>query len=100
MAPFHLVHLVHLAARRVVFAGGFALAIAVAPAVALFSYPTAHPAPLTVADPAQCTGGESMDAYSLACVPDIAPNTGGAPTEQQLTEDNQGYLAPQSPIHR
>jgi hypothetical protein len=87
-----------LTARRVVFAGGFALAIAIAPAVAVFSYPTADPAPRTLADPAQCTGGDSMDAYSLSCVPDIAPNSiGGAPSEMQLTEENPGM---ESPSHR
>jgi hypothetical protein len=86
-----------LTARRVVFAGGFALAIAIAPAVAVFSYPTAHPAPRTLADPAECTGGESMDAYSLACVPDVVPNSGGAPSEMQLTEENPGI---ESPSHR
>jgi hypothetical protein len=38
-----------------------------------------------------------MDAFSLACVPDIAPSTGGAPSEQQLTAENPGIA---SPSHR
>jgi hypothetical protein len=64
-------------------AGGFAVAIAIAPTVAVFAGPTADPAPRTVAD---CTGGESMDAYSLACTPDVVPNsTAGAPSEAELT---------------
>ena len=50
--------------------------------------------PRSVAQPAECTGGESMDAYSLACVPDVVPNTGGAPSEEQLTETNPGSASP------
>jgi hypothetical protein len=79
---------------RVVTAAGFAAAIAVAPAAAVFSGAAPHLAPHAVADSAQCTGGDSMDAFSLACVPDIAPGTGGAPGEMQLTEDNPGLESP------
>jgi hypothetical protein len=84
-------------ARRVVFAGAFALTLAVAPAVAVFTYPSAQPVPRTVADssPDGCTSGESVDAYSLACVPDVVPNfASGAPSEMQLTEDNTGMASP------
>jgi hypothetical protein len=84
---------------RVVFAGAFALALTVAPAVAVFSSPAAAPAPRTLADSTSdgCTGGESMDAYSLACVPDIVPNVPtGAPGEMQLTQDNPGIASPGS----
>jgi hypothetical protein len=75
----------HLPARRLILAGGFAAVIAIAPTVAVFAGSTADPAPRVVAD---CTGGESMDAYSLACVPDVAPSSGGAPSESALTACN------------
>ena len=71
------------AARRVVFAGALALALTVAPTARADSAPDG------------CTGGESMDAYSLACVPDLVPNfPSGAPSEQQLTEENPGMASP------
>jgi hypothetical protein len=35
-----------------------------------------------------------MDACSLSCVPDIAPNTGGAPSETDLTNTNPGIALP------
>ena len=73
-------------AQRLIVAGGFAVAIAITPAVAVFAGPTLGPAPRTVSQ-SDCTGGESMDAYSLACVPDIVPG-GGAPSEQDLTAAN------------
>jgi hypothetical protein len=73
-------------ARRLIVAGGFAVAITIAPAVAVFVGPTAAPAPRTLAQ-TDCTGGESMDAYSLACVPDVVPG-GGAPSEGDLTAAN------------
>ena len=79
---------------RVVTAAAFAAAIAVVPAVAVFSPAMPHLAPHAVADPAQCSGGDSMDAFSLACVPDIAPGTGGAPGEMQLTNENPGLESP------
>ncbi|HZA11124.1 hypothetical protein [Mycobacterium sp.] len=81
-------------ARRIVSAGAFALALAAVPAVGIYASPSGNPVPRSVAQPAECTGGESMDAYSLACVPDVVPNTGGAPSEEQLTETNPGSASP------
>jgi hypothetical protein len=78
-------------------AGALALAVVVAPAVAAIGGAAAYPSPRVVADPAQCTGGESMDDYSLSCVPDVASDTGGAPSEMELTESNPGI---ESPEHR
>ncbi|MBV8928264.1 MAG: hypothetical protein JO152_03965 [Mycobacteriaceae bacterium] len=89
MAPFPF------APRRVVFAGGLALALTVAPTVAVLAYPTAQPALLADSTSDGCTSGESLDAYSLACVPDIVPSI-GAPSEQQLTDENPGIAAPGS----
>lgn len=62
--------------RRMVLA----LGVAAAPTIGLL---TAPDPPHALAD--DCNAGESIDVYSLSCVPDIAPNTGGAPSEQALT---------------
>jgi hypothetical protein len=62
----------HLPTRRLILAGGFAVAIAAAPAVALFAIPTSgSPAPSISA----CAGGETEDQFTNICVPDIVPNS-------------------------
>lgn len=64
-------------ARRVILAGGFALAVVAAPAVATFTVPaTALGAPAT-----SCPAGEEEDLFSGACLPHTVPNspTGGSP---------------------
>lgn len=64
-------------AKRIILAGGFALAVAAAPAVAAFAVPfTALGAPA-----ASCPSGEEEDLYSAACLPHTVPNspTGGSP---------------------
>jgi hypothetical protein len=66
-------------ARRIILAGGFAVAIAAAPAIAVFAVPTASPSAPSVA---ACPSGESEDLFTDMCVPDIVPNTamqGGLP---------------------
>lgn len=78
-------------------AAGFALAVAAAPVVALAAI-TSSPG-RALADDANCTSGESLDAYSLSCVPDIAPNSFGAPSEMQLTESNPGTASPSHESH-
>jgi hypothetical protein len=57
-------------ARRLILAGGFALAIAAAPAVASFTVPSA-PTPSVAA----CPNGESEDIYTGTCTPDLVPNS-------------------------
>lgn len=95
-----------LPARRILVAGGFALAIAVIPGVAAF----AGTATNAVAQPTQCGDGEEMDTYNLECIPILAPGgftapgglvatpndiaPGGAPSEQDLTDTNPGVLSP------
>jgi hypothetical protein len=59
------------AARRLVLAGGFALAIAAGPAVAAFTAPVAMPGVL--AD--DCSGGEEPDTFTGDCVPHTVPNS-------------------------
>ena len=59
--------------RRLFLAGGFAVAIAAAPAVAVFALPTSStPAPV-----AQCAGGEAQDPATGMCMP--APEQGSVP---------------------
>ena len=59
-------------ARRLILAGGFALAVAATPAIAVFALPTAS-APSQVA---QCPAGEEEDLYTGICVPHTVPNAG------------------------
>lgn len=57
--------------RRLALAGGFALAIAAAPAVAAFTAPSFTPAgPL-----AACPTGETEDTFTTTCTPDLVPNS-------------------------
>ncbi|MET0452784.1 MAG: intersectin-EH binding protein Ibp1 [Mycobacterium sp.] len=64
-------------ARRIILAGGFALAVAAAPAVAAFTVPVAANA----APAASCPAGEEEDLYTGSCLPHTVPNspTGGSP---------------------
>ena len=57
-------------ARRLMIAGGFAVAVAVAPAIAVFAGPASAPAPIA------CPGGEEPDLYTGMCVPHVVPNAG------------------------
>ncbi len=59
-----------LPARRLILAGGFAIAIAAAPAVAVVAVPTSS-APTIAA----CPGGESEDTFTGECTPDLVPNS-------------------------
>jgi hypothetical protein len=62
-----------LSVRRLILASGFAVAVAAAPAIAVFTLPTPS-APL-----AQCPGGEEEDLYTGICVPHTVPNSGTSP---------------------
>jgi hypothetical protein len=64
MAPFEI------SARRLLLAGGFALAVAAAPTVAAFTVPTAPGQHV-----AECPAGEEEDLYTDACVPHTVPNS-------------------------
>jgi hypothetical protein len=57
-------------ARRFILAGGFAVAVAVAPAIAVFGVPS-DSVPL-----AQCPGGEEEDQFTGTCIPHTVPNSG------------------------
>jgi hypothetical protein len=64
MAPFQI------SARRLLLAGGFALAVAAAPAVAALAVPVAPGTHV-----AACPVGEEEDLYTDACVPHTVPNS-------------------------
>ena len=59
-------------ARRLILAGGFVVAVAAAPAIAVFAVPTAG----TSSPVAQCPAGEEEDIYTGVCVPHTVPNAG------------------------
>ena len=61
-----------LPARRLIIAGGFAVAVAAAPAIAFVAGPAPHTAPLA------CVGGEEEDLFTNICVPHTVPNSGPA----------------------
>jgi hypothetical protein len=71
-----------LPVRRIILAGGFALAIAASPAAVALTVP----AVASAAPEASCPAGEEEDLYSGACLPHTVPNS---PT-------NNGY--PASPL--
>ena len=58
-----------LPARRMIIAGGFAVAVAVTPAIAVLTVPSAVPL-------AQCPSGEEHDLYTSICIPHLVPNSG------------------------
>jgi len=71
-----------LPVRRVVLIGGFALAVAVAPAVGLF----AGPSPTIGSPTATCPPGLMRDPFTSVCVSGVAPpGSIGAPTHEALT---------------
>ena len=62
----------HLPTQRLILAGGFAVAIAAAPAVAMFTVPTTGSSTPSIT---ACPGGETEDQFTNMCVPDIVPNS-------------------------
>jgi hypothetical protein len=64
--------ILHLPTRRLILAGGFAVAIAAAPAVAMFAVPAAGSSAPTFS---ACAGGETEDQFTNICVPDLVPNS-------------------------
>jgi hypothetical protein len=55
--------------RRLLLAGGFALAIAITPAAAIAAHPT-DSKPM-----AQCDSGEEEDVFTTSCTPFLVPNS-------------------------
>lgn len=79
--------------QRVVLAGGFALAIAAAPAAAFLTMPSAGPAL------AACPAGEIEDLYTDACIPEMAPNVSGGsyPTRAPVLPPTPGDITYSTP---
>jgi hypothetical protein len=59
-----------ISARRLILAGGFALAVAAAPAVAAFAVPANPGTPV-----AACPAGEEEDLYTDMCIPHTVPSS-------------------------
>jgi hypothetical protein len=57
-----------LSARRLIIAGGFALAVATAPAIAVVTMPSGSV-------PLGCPAGEEEDLYTGMCLPHTVPNS-------------------------
>jgi hypothetical protein len=61
-----------LSARRLIFAGGFALAVAVAPAAGILAHPMSAPESQPLA---ACDTGEEEDVFTTSCTPFLVPNS-------------------------
>lgn len=70
--------------RRLIIAGGFAVAVAAAPAVGAFALPTDN-TPIPLAE--GCHNGEEADVYTGNCVPHTVPISPSAPN----TSPNAGF---------
>ncbi len=62
----------HLPTRRLILAGGFAVAITAAPVITMFAVPTPGSSTPSVS---ACPGGEIEDQFTNICVPDLVPNS-------------------------
>jgi hypothetical protein len=60
-----------LSVRRLILAGGFAVAVAAAPAIAIVTIPSASVL-------AQCPAGEEEDTFTGICLPHTVPNSGAS----------------------
>lgn len=61
--------------RRLIMAGGFAVAAVAAPAITVFALP------MSSAPAVACAGGEEEDLYTGMCVPHTVPNSGSPVAE-------------------
>jgi len=76
MAPFET------PVRRLIIAGGFALAIAAGPAIGAVAVPFHGASPLA------CSAGEEEDLFTNACVPHTVPNSPAVPQQAVAGTDN------------
>jgi hypothetical protein len=70
-----------ITSRRLLLAGGFAIAIAITPAIAFVAQPT-HSVPL-----AACDSGEEEDTFTTVCTPFMVPNSPGGFTTTAANPD-------------
>ena len=75
--------IIETSARRLLIAGGFAIAVAATPAVATFTFTPAAPSAIA------CANGESTDIFNGECIPDLVPNSPTVP--QGVGVDSDGY---------
>ena len=76
-------------ARRLILAGGFAVATAVAPAVVVLAG-TGTPGVSVTADPSQdCTITQTLGSAALVCAPASIAGVNNLPSEQGLTHQNE-----------
>jgi hypothetical protein len=78
---------------RLILAGGFAVAIVIAPTVAVLADISSPGVSVITADPNQnCTVNQSNGSGSVVCPQNLMPGqpiNGGLPNEQDLTQQNQ-----------
>src|SRR5215211_2922464 len=77
--------------RRLILTGGFAGAIAVAPALAV----STSGADFFVAQPA-CPPGDTYAVSTNQCVPELSPGP-GAPSQTDLSQPGAGYSGSEAP---
>jgi hypothetical protein len=73
-----------MATPRVIFTAATAVAISLAPAIAVCMAPDGS-APRAVAQD-DCSSSGTMDSYSLQCVPNMVPDFSDHPTEAEVAE--------------
>src|SRR5262245_24986237 len=74
---------VQIPTRRLIFASAVAMALAVAPMVAVFAGPTV--APHAIAQ-GECTGSDTPDDYTLNCAPAAVPDFNDQLSEAEVAE--------------
>lgn len=75
--------------RRLILAGGFAVAMAIAPAVGVLAG-TGSPGVSVTADPnSNCTVTQSPGSNALVCAPPHIAADNNLPSEQGLTQQNE-----------
>jgi hypothetical protein len=75
--------------RRLILAGGFAVAMAIAPAVGVLAG-TGSPGLSVTADPNQnCTVTQTPGSNALVCAPNSIVPDNNLPSEQGLTQQNE-----------
>jgi hypothetical protein len=72
-----------LSARRLILAGGFAVAVAAAPAIAVYAIPATDAESVAQA----CRTGEEPDQFTGNCVPHTVPHSGSVFTTQPGNPD-------------
>jgi hypothetical protein len=101
-----------VSARRVALSTALGIAAAMFPLLAALGAQTGDAGPQVTAQPLTCSNGETDDAFTGQCVPELAPGgtstaggnevspgivASGAPSESEVTDTTPGSA---SPSHR